>query len=55
MVFVLKACGYAPRCAMESDNAAEVRVEKILRIIGECGLSIHDISRTQLDRGSKLP
>ncbi|MBL9131523.1 MAG: hypothetical protein JNG86_10010 [Verrucomicrobiaceae bacterium] len=32
-----------------------MRVEKILRIINECGLSIHDISRTQPDRQSKLP
>lgn len=55
IVFVLRACDYIPRCALEDDNAAEVRVEKILRIIGECGLSIHDISRTELDRPSKLP
>ncbi|WP_300931867.1 hypothetical protein [Prosthecobacter sp.] len=55
MVFVLKACDYVPRCALEADSATEVRVEKILRIIGDCGLSIHDISRTQLDRKSKLP
>ena len=54
-VFVLKACGYTPRCALEADSATEVRVEKILRIIGECGLSIHDISRTEMDRKSKLP
>lgn len=55
MVFVLKACGYTLRCAMESDNAAEVRVEKILRIIGECGLGIHDISRTQVNGTPRLP
>ncbi len=55
MAFVLKACGFVPRSALESDSATEVRVEKILRIIGECGLSIHDISRTQLDKSSKLP
>lgn len=55
IVFVLKACDYAPRCALEADSATEVRVEKILRIIGDCALSIHDISRTQLDRKSKLP
>ena len=55
IAFVLKACGYTPRCALETDNAAEVRVEKILRIIGECGLSIHDISRTEVDGQSKLP
>ncbi|MDB6137550.1 MAG: hypothetical protein JWO94_622 [Verrucomicrobiaceae bacterium] len=53
--FVVKACGYTPRCALEADSATEVRVEKILRIISECGLSIHDISRTELDRKSKLP
>jgi hypothetical protein len=55
IVFVLKACDYVPRCALEADSATEVRVEKILRIIRECGLSIHDISRTQPDRKSKLP
>lgn len=55
IVFVLKACDYVPRCALEADSATEVRVEKILRIIDACGLSIHDISRTQLDTKSKLP
>lgn len=55
MVFVLKACGFVPRSALESDNAAMVRVQKILNIIADCGLSIHDISRTQLDKASKLP
>ncbi len=55
ITFVIKACGFIPRCALEADNAAEVRVEKILRIIGECRLGIHDISRTSLSRGSKLP
>jgi hypothetical protein len=55
IAFVLKACGFVPRCALEADNAAEVRVDKILRIIGECSLGIHDISRTSLDAKSKLP
>lgn len=55
MVFVLKVCGYEPRCALEEDSATEVRVEKILRIIDECGLSIHDISRTEVDRKTRLP
>ncbi len=55
IAFVLKVCDYVPRCALEADSATEVRVEKILRIIGECGLSIHDISRTQVECKSKLP
>ena len=36
-------------------DASQVRVDKILRIIGECRVGIHDISRTELDRKSKLP
>jgi hypothetical protein len=55
MVFVVHACGFTPRCALEDDNAAETRVEKILRIISECDLSIHDISRTRLDDTTQLP
>jgi len=53
--FTLIACGYTPRCALEEDNAAEVRVGKIMRIIRECALSIHDISCTEPDATSKLP
>jgi hypothetical protein len=37
------------------DNGAEVRIDKIVRIIGQCGHGIHDISRVEPDRGSGLP
>lgn len=55
MAFVVKACGFVPRCALEVDDAAEVRVEKILRIIAECRLGIHDISRTQCSGKKRVP
>src|SRR6187200_1322487 len=55
IVFVVKACGFSPRCALEEDNATEVRVEKIMRIIGDCELGIHDISRTQCSGSPRLP
>ena len=55
LMFAVYACGMVPRSALESDNGAEVRIEKILRIIGECRHSVHDISRVELDADSGLP
>ena len=37
------------------DDSSEVRIHKIIRIIAQSRLSIHDISRTQLDRDTRLP
>lgn len=54
-VFTLHDCGYQPRCALESSNGGEVRIDKIYRLIEACELGIHDISRIQLDQGSNLP
>ena len=56
MQFTVIGCGYFPRCALEEDNAAEVRVGKIMRLIrDECALGIHDISRTETDGTPPLP
>src|SRR5687768_1805899 len=37
------------------EDSSEVRINKIIRLIGECRLAVHDISRTQLDPESRLP
>ncbi|MBK8037597.1 MAG: hypothetical protein IPK22_10730 [Verrucomicrobiaceae bacterium] len=55
VVFAVCACQFVPRCALEADDGVEVRVEKIIRIMKECPLSIHDISRTELDDLNHLP
>jgi hypothetical protein len=55
VVFAVYDCGFYPRTALEVDDSSEVRIGKIIRIIAECRLAIHDISRTQLDRGTRLP
>lgn len=55
VAFAVYDCGFFPRSALEADDSSEVRIEKIIRIIAECRLAIHDISRTQLDRDSRLP
>ena len=55
IVFAVHDCGYIARSALEISDASEVRLTKIFRIISECRLGIHDISRTELDRRSRLP
>jgi len=55
LTFAVYDCGFVPRSALEDDNAGEVRYLKILRIVDECGFGIHDISRVQLDRSTRLP
>ncbi len=55
IVFTIIRSGWKPRCALETDNAAENRLEKICRIIAECQYSVHDISRTESDGNPPLP
>lgn len=55
MCFTILACGYVPRCALDFSDSGAVRLQEIVRIITECGLSIHDISRVELDERSRLP
>lgn len=55
IVFAVHDCGYIARSALEITDTSQVRVAKIFRIISEYAIGIHDISRTELDRGTKLP
>lgn len=55
IVFTVHDCGYIARSALELTDTSQVRITKILRIISECRIGIHDISRTELDRKTKLP
>lgn len=55
IVFAIHDCGAVARCALEIDDSAENRFGKIIRIIGECRYSVHDLSRTQLDAATRLP
>jgi hypothetical protein len=53
--FAVLACGYAPRCALDYSDSGAIRFTEIVRMIAECDLSIHDISRVELDTDSRLP
>jgi len=55
IIFTVHDCGYIARSALELTDTSQVRVNKILGIIAECRVGIHDISRTELDSKSKLP
>jgi hypothetical protein len=55
IVFTIQACGFSAMCARSRLNSGEVRLQKILEIIGDCRYSIHDLSRTELDRTTSLP
>jgi hypothetical protein len=55
MIFTIARCGFEPRCALEVIDGAATRISKIEKLIEECPLGIHDISRTELDAASNLP
>jgi len=55
IVFSALDSGFTPRCSMEIDDSAQVRIDKIFRIIEECKYAIHDLSRTDPDPEHNLP
>ena len=55
IIFAVIHCGFRARCAQEIDDSGQVRIEKIFNIVEACRYGIHDLSRTELDRASRLP
>lgn len=55
IVFTVFDCGFVSRSALESDDAAQVRIQKIYELISLSKYGIRDISRTGLDSRHKLP
>jgi len=55
ILFGATICGYRIRSGLEVEDSGQVRLVKICGIIGQCRLTIHDISRTVLDQKNQLP
>jgi hypothetical protein len=55
ILFAVFDCGFRPRCALELEDASQVRIDKIFKIISECKYGIHDISRTEVTSATGLP
>jgi hypothetical protein len=53
VILTIHACGFYSRCALEAGDSDQVRLDKIIRMIGECELGIHDLS--QVDTDGQLP
>jgi len=55
ILFAVTDSGYRVRSALEENDGGVVRIDKIVRLIEESRLGIHDISRTELDPANQLP
>jgi hypothetical protein len=53
IIFTIHACGFHSRCALEDGDSDKVRLDKIIKMISECDLGIHDLSR--VDTHGQLP
>ncbi len=51
IIYVVCRCGFSPITALDEDNGAENRLQKIIRMIENCRYGIHDLSRTESDNG----
>jgi hypothetical protein len=54
-LFAVHYLGFDTRCALEVDDASELRLDKIMRIIEQCAYGVHDISSVGLSAGTNLP
>jgi hypothetical protein len=55
LVFTIHACGFRARLAVEEINSAKPRLQRIIDLIRECKLGIHDLSRVQSNGDGELP
>ncbi|WP_213271513.1 hypothetical protein [Hyphomonas sp.] len=55
MVFAVVDCGYEPRCALETNDGGQIRLQKIEAIIEQSKFGIHDLSNMELDEKNFLP
>jgi hypothetical protein len=55
IVFVVIICGFRPLCARVRLDSSEIRLNKIMDLIGSSRYSIHDLSRVELDEVNALP
>ncbi len=54
-VFTIHACGFTARIALENTGSESVRLDRLVQMIGECGIGIHDLSRVRLTSPTDLP
>lgn len=48
LLFTIQSNDFRPRCALEENDAGDIRYEKLCRLIQACDRSVHDLSRIEL-------
>lgn len=48
LVFAIAAAGYTARCALEDNDGANIRFDKLRKLIEASPRTIHDLSRTEI-------
>lgn len=54
-VFTIHACEFTARIALQNTGSESVRLERLVEMIHECQLGIHDLSRVHLTSPTDLP
>lgn len=55
LIFTVHQCGFSSQTAADETGSHETRLQKIVRLIQQSRLSVHDMSRLSLDPKSQLP
>ena len=55
LVFAINELGFRAKSAREHLDSSQLRLQKIVGLIGASRYSIHDLSRTTLDKATSLP
>ena len=55
LVFTVHDCDCTARCALEIEDSSRSRIDKIVELIADCRLGVHNLSRTESDAASGLP
>jgi len=55
ITFTVVYCGFIPRSALEDVDSGQERLAKIVKLIKNCCLSLHDISRVEISKPGDLP
>lgn len=55
IVFAIHDAGFIARCSLEAIDSGQTRLKKIISIIAQCKYGIHDISRIEVGRKTKVP
>lgn len=55
ITFAIASCGFEPACALDDDDSGRIRFDKLKALIEASDLSIHDLSRIELDDATQTP